>query len=129
MVTTNTLSLSPFKLFQDSVKQNGLGFTLKRIITFLGPAFLVSVGYMDPGNWGTDIEGGSRFGYSLLWVILASNLMAILLQTLSAKLGLATGKTLPELCRDRYPKPVALFLWAAAELAVMATDFAEVLFL
>jgi len=127
MITTNTLSLSPFKLFQDSVKQNGLGFTLKRIVTFLGPAFLVSVGYMDPGNWGTDIEGGSRFGYSLLWVILVSNLMAILLQTLSAKLGLATGKTLPELCREHYSKPMAIFLWITAEFAAIATDLAEVL--
>jgi manganese transport protein len=127
MITTNTLTLSPLKLFQESVKQNGWGFTLKRIITFLGPAFLVSVGYMDPGNWGTDIEGGARFGYSLLWVILASNLMAILMQTLSAKLGLATGKSLPELCREHYSKPVAIFLWATAELAAIATDLAEVL--
>lgn len=127
MITTHTLSLSPFKLFQESVKQNGLGFTIKRIVTFLGPAFLVSVGYMDPGNWGTDIEGGSRFGYSLLWVILVSNLMAILMQTLSAKLGLATGKSLPELCREHYSKPVAIFLWATAELAAIATDLAEVL--
>lgn len=118
---------SPLKLFGDSIKRNGWGYTLKRIINFLGPAFLVSVGYMDPGNWGTDIEGGSRFGYTLLWVILVSNLMAILLQTLSAKLGLATGKTLPELCRERYPKPVAVFLWVTAELAAMATDLAEVL--
>ena len=127
MVTANSLSFSPFKLFQDSVKQNGLGATLKRIVTFLGPAFLVSVGYMDPGNWGTDIEGGARFGYSLLWVILASNLMAILMQTLSAKLGLATGKSLPELCREHYSKPVAFFLWVTAELAAIATDLAEVL--
>ena len=82
---------------------------------------------MDPGNWGTDIEGGSRFGYSLLWVILVSNLMAILLQTLSAKLGLATGKTLPELCREHYSKPVAIFLWVTAEFAAIATDLAEVL--
>ncbi|MBI5053765.1 MAG: Nramp family divalent metal transporter [Chloroflexi bacterium] len=127
MITTRTLSLSPFKLFQTSIKQNGWNYTLKRIITFLGPAFLVSVGYMDPGNWGTDIEGGSRFGYSLLWVILISNLMAILLQTLSAKLGLATGKTLPELCREHYSKPVAIFLWITAEFAAIATDLAEVL--
>lgn len=127
MITTNTLSFSPLKLFQESVKQNGWGFTIKRIITFLGPAFLVSVGYMDPGNWGTDIEGGSRFGYSLLWVILVSNLMAILLQTLSAKLGLATGKTLPELCRMHYSKPMAIFLWITAEIAAIATDLAEVL--
>lgn len=114
-------------LFRDSVKQEGLGATIKRIVGFLGPAFLISVGYMDPGNWGTDIEAGSRFGYSLLWVILASNLMAILLQTLSAKLGLAVGKSLPELCRERYPKAVSVSLWVTAEVAAIATDLAEVL--
>lgn len=100
---------------------------LRRLLPFLGPAFLVSVGYMDPGNWGTDIEGGSRFGYQLLWVILLSNLMAILLQTLSAKLGIATGRTLPQLCRDNFSKPVNLFLWVTAEIAAMATDLAEFL--
>src|SRR3972149_9757444 len=107
MITTNTLSFSPFKLFQESVKQNGLGFTIKRIVTFLGPAFLVSVGYMDPGDWGTDIQGGSDFGYKLLWVLLVSNLMAILLQTLSAKLGIVTGKTLAENCREYFSRPVS----------------------
>jgi manganese transport protein len=82
---------------------------------------------MDPGNWGTDIDGGSRFGYQLLWVILLSNMMAILLQTLSAKLGIATGRTLPQLCRDNFSKPVNLFLWVTAEIAAMATDLAEFL--
>jgi manganese transport protein len=100
---------------------------LRRLLPFLGPAFLVSVGYMDPGNWGTDIDGGSRFGYQLLWVILLSNMMAILLQTLSAKLGIATGRTLPQLCRDNFSKPVNLFLWVTAEIAAMATDLAEFL--
>ncbi len=118
---------SPVRLFRDSVERIGLGATLKRVMVFLGPAFLVSVGYMDPGNWGTDIEGGSRFGYSLLWVILASNLMAILMQMLSAKLGLATGKSLPQLSRERFSKPVAVFLWITAELAAITTDLAEVL--
>ena len=99
----------------------------RRIASFLGPAFVVSVGYMDPGNWGTDIEGGSRFGYQLLCVILLSNLMAILMQTLSAKLGIATGRTLPQICRDRYPRWVSLFLWITAEIAAMATDLAEFL--
>ncbi|HLF01525.1 MAG TPA: Nramp family divalent metal transporter [Anaerolineales bacterium] len=128
MLTLSDLPQLPaVKLFHDSVARHGLGYTLKRIAAFLGPAFLVSVGYMDPGNWGTDIEGGSRFGYTLLWVILASNLIAILMQTLSAKLGLATGKTLPELCRDRFSKPVAFTLWVTAELAAIATDLAEVL--
>lgn len=100
---------------------------IKRSLVFFGPAFVVSVGYMDPGNWGTDIEGGARFGYQLLWVILMSNLMAIVLQVLSAKLGIATGKSLPEVCRDHYPRWVSVVLWFTAELAAIATDLAEFL--
>src|SRR5512142_3516735 len=84
---------------------------LKRLFAFLGPAYLVSVGYMDPGNWATDLEGGARFGYALLWVLLMSNLMAVLLQTLSARLGIATGRDLAQACRDNFPKPVAMTLW------------------
>src|SRR5215210_8179419 len=87
----------------------------RSVAPYIGPAFLVSVGYMDPGNWATDIEGGSRFGYSLLWVLLLSNVMALLLQYLSAKLGLATGRTYPQLCRDTLPRPLTLFLWVTAE--------------
>jgi manganese transport protein len=100
---------------------------IKRGLVFFGPAFVISVGYMDPGNWGTDIEGGARFGYRLLWVILLANLMAILMQTLSAKLGIATGKSLPEVCRDRYPRWASVALWVTAEFAAMATDLAEFL--
>ncbi len=100
---------------------------LKRALVFFGPAFVISVGYMDPGNWGTDIEGGARFGYRLLWVIFLANMMAILLQTLAAKLGIATGRTLPEVCRDRYPRWASVALWVTAELAAMATDLAEFL--
>ncbi len=92
---------------------------------FLGPAFLVSVGYMDPGNWATDIDAGARFGYKLLWVILVSNMIAILMQTLSAKLGIATGKDLAQNSRDKFSKPVNYGLWFTAELAMIATDFAE----
>ena len=92
---------------------------------FLGPAFLVSVGYMDPGNWATDIDAGARFGYKLLWVILVSNMIAILLQTLAAKLGIATGKDLAQNSRDRFSKPVNYGLWFTAEMAMIATDFAE----
>src|SRR5438876_3926696 len=99
----------------------------RRMFAFAGPAFLVSVGYMDPGNWATDLEGGSRFGYSLLWVLLTANLMALLLQYLSAKLGLATGRTYPQLCRDTLPRPLTLFLWITAEAAAVATDLAEFL--
>lgn len=100
---------------------------LRRALVFFGPAFVISVGYMDPGNWGTDIEGGARFGYRLLWVIFVANLMAILLQTMSAKLGIATGRTLPEVCRDHYPRWASISLWVTAELAAMATDLAEFL--
>ena len=80
----------------------------KKLLAFFGPAYLISVGYMDPGNWAADIEGGSRFGYTLVWVLLASNLMAVLLQTLSARLGIASGRDLAQACRDNYPRPIAL---------------------
>jgi manganese transport protein len=100
---------------------------IKRFFAFAGPAYLVSVGYMDPGNWATDIEGGSRFGYQLLWVILMSNLMAVLLQTLSARLGIVTGRDLAQSCRDEYPKPIAYVLWILCEIAIAACDLAEVL--
>ena len=99
----------------------------RRVLGLLGPAVIVSVGYMDPGNWATDLEAGSRFGYTLLWVLLAANLAALLLQHLSAKLGLATGLTYPQLCRQEFPRPLVLFLWVTAELAAMATDLAEFL--
>jgi len=98
---------------------------LWRMLRWFGPAFLVSVGYMDPGNWATDIEGGSRFSYQLLWVILASSLIAIFLQSMAAKLGIATGKGLAENIRDHYPRPVRLALWVIMELAMIATDLAE----
>lgn len=94
---------------------------------FVGPAFVASVAYMDPGNFATNIEGGARFGYQLLWVLLWSNAMAILVQYLAAKLGIATGKTLPENCRAEYSRPVYLGLWVAAEISAMATDLAEFL--
>src|SRR6266498_1218871 len=99
----------------------------KTLFPAMGPAFLVSVGYMDPGNWATDLEGGSRFGYGLLWVLLTANLMALLLQYLSAKLGLATGRTYPQVCRATFPRPLNLFLWVTAEAAALATDLAEFL--
>jgi manganese transport protein len=99
----------------------------RRLLAFSGPAYMVSVGYMDPGNWATDIEGGSRFAYQLIWVLLMSNLMAVLLQTLSARLGIVTGRDLAQGCRDAYPKPVALALWVLCELAIGACDLAEVL--
>ena len=99
----------------------------KRIFAFAGPAYLVSVGYMDPGNWATDLEGGSRFGYALIWVILMSNMMAVLLQTLAARLGIVTGKDLAQACRSEYSKAASFALWIMCEIAIAATDLAEVL--
>src|SRR5512147_2919855 len=100
---------------------------MRRMFAFAGPAYLVSVGYMDPGNWATDLEGGARFGYSLLWVLVMSNLMAILLQTLSARLGIVSGRDLAQACRESYPRPVNLALWVLCEVAIAACDLAEVL--
>lgn len=100
---------------------------IKRMFAFLGPAYLISVGYMDPGNWATDLEGGARFGYSLIWVLAMSNAMAVLLQTLSARLGIVTGRDLAQMCRDHYPRSVNYALWILAEIAIAACDLAEVL--
>jgi manganese transport protein len=102
-------------------------FRRSEVWTYFGPAFVASVAYIDPGNFATNIEGGSGFGYSLLWVLLWSNAMAILIQYLSAKLGIATGKTLPQNCRQYFSRPVTYGLWIAAELAAVATDLAEFL--
>ena len=99
----------------------------RRMFAFSGPAYLISVGYMDPGNWATDLEGGARFGYQLLWVLVVSNLMAILLQTLSARLGIASQRDLAQACREAYPRPVSYLLWILSEIAIAACDLAEVL--
>ena len=98
-----------------------------RLLPFLGPAFIAAVAYIDPGNFATNIAGGSKYGYTLLWVIVASNLMAMLIQTLSAKLGIATGRNLAEVCRDRFSRRVSLGLWVQAEVIAIATDLAEFL--
>ncbi|MBX5456494.1 MAG: Nramp family divalent metal transporter [Thermogemmatispora sp.] len=100
---------------------------LRRVLPFLGPAFIASVAYIDPGNFSTNIQGGASFGYLLLWVIVASNLMAMLIQALSAKLGIATGLNLPEMCRTYFPRPVVWGMWLLAEIVAMATDLAEFL--
>jgi manganese transport protein len=100
---------------------------LARLLPFLGPAFIACVAYMDPGNFATNIQGGAKFGYELLWVILASNLMAMLVQSLSAKLGIATGQNLAEHCRNQFPRPVVLGMWVIGELVAIATDLAEFL--
>lgn len=99
----------------------------KRMFAFFGPAYLISAGYMDPGNWATDLEGGARFGYSLIWVLLMSNIMGILLQTLAARLGIATGRDLAQACRDNYPRSVNYALWVLAEISIASCDLAEVL--
>ncbi len=99
----------------------------RRMFAFAGPAYLVSVGYMDPGNWATDLEGGARFGYQLLWVLVLSNLMAIMLQTLSARLGIVAQRDLAQACREAYPRGVAYSLWFLCEIAIAACDLAEVL--
>lgn len=104
---------------------NGERRGLRAVLPFLGPAFIAAVAYVDPGNFATNMAAGSRYGYMLLWVVLAANLMAMLIQSMSAKLGIATGRSLPEVCRDRFPRPVVVFLWVQAELIAMATDLAE----
>jgi manganese transport protein len=100
---------------------------LRRLLPFLGPAIIASVAYMDPGNFATNIQGGAKFGYTLLWVIVASNLIAMLLQTLSAKLGIASGRNLAEHCREQFRRPVVIAMWVLAEVVAMATDLAEFL--
>src|SRR5215475_1802449 len=100
---------------------------LRKVFAFAGPGYLVAVGYMDPGNWATDLQGGSQFGYTLLSVILLSNLMAMLLQALSAKLGIVTGRDLAQACCETYSRRASFFLWIVCEIAIAACDLAEVL--
>jgi len=103
------------------------GSWVRRLLAFAGPGYMISVGYMDPGNWATDLAGGSKYGYTLLSVVLVSSLLAILLQALSARLGIATGRDLAQACRDSYPRPVGILLWLACEVAIIACDLAEVI--
>src|SRR5579864_9059212 len=104
----------------------GAGFW-RKLFAFAGPGYLVAVGYMDPGNWATDLAGGARYGYLLLSVVMLSNLMAILLQALSARLGIASGRDLAQACRDSYSRPVTILLWILCEIAIAACDLAEVI--
>src|SRR5258708_24337595 len=104
---------------------NGQRKGVRAVLPFLGPAFIAAVAYDDPGNFATNMAAGSQYGYMLLWVVLGANLTAMLVQSMSAKLGIATGRSLPEVCRDRFPRPVVIFLWIQAELIAMATDLAE----
>ena len=103
------------------------GGSIKRLLAFLGPAYMISVGYMDPGNWATDIAGGSKFGFSLLWVLVMSNIIALLLQSHCVRLGVVSGKDLAQASRETYPKFVNLFLYGLAEIAIAACDLAEVI--
>jgi len=112
---------------EDSLSGHSRKGFIKRLLPFLGPAFIASVAYVDPGNFATNIQGGSEFGYTLLWVIVVSNLMAMLLQTLSAKLGIATGNNLAEHCRNQFSKPVVYIMWVVMEIVAIATDLAEFL--
>src|SRR6185436_10071151 len=119
----STASLSEVHASVDTSKRRGW----RRMFAFMGPAYLVSVGYMDPGNWATDIAGGSQFGYKLVWVLLMSNLIALLLQSLSARLGIVRGRDLAQASRETYSKPVNISLYILAEIAIAACDLAEVL--
>ncbi|MCF8564365.1 Nramp family divalent metal transporter [Alicyclobacillus tolerans] len=108
-----------------AIQSNRKGF--RALLPFLGPAFIAAVAYIDPGNYATNIQSGSEFGYKLLWVVVLANLMAMLIQSMSAKLGIATGKNLPELCREHFPKWLSVSQWVVSEIAAMATDLAEFL--
>ncbi len=111
----------------ESVKKTIKDTSLRKLLFYLGPGFLISVAYMDPGNWATNISGGARFGPALLWVIVLASLLAIVIQLIAAKLGIATGKGVAALCRERLSKPSVIVLWIAAELAMIATDMAEII--
>jgi len=123
-VTTGEVSLP--EVHGSVAVPSGAGF-LRKLFAFAGPGYLVAVGYMDPGNWATDIAGGARYGYTLLSVIFASNLIAILLQALAARLGIASGRDLAQACRDRFSRRTTIALWLLAEIAIAATDLAEVI--
>lgn len=107
--------------------RTGQTTVLRRMLAFAGPGFLVAVGYMDPGNWATAIAGGSAFGYTLLSVVLLSNIMAVLLQALAVRMGIAGGRDLAQFCYEQFGKPARIFLWLMAETAIIATDLAEVI--
>src|SRR5258707_3708168 len=127
MVTSTRIALPSLPESHRTIPFSSGASWFRKVLTFAGPGYLVAVGYMDPGNWATDIGGGSKFGYTLLSVILISNLMAMFLQALSAKLGIATGRDLAQACREQYSRRTGLFLWVVCEIAIAACDLAEVL--
>ena len=127
---TTPASTAPIRVRSDGHRSIAVpdgGSLWRRLFAFAGPGYLIAVGYMDPGNWATDIAGGSAYGYALLSVVLVSNLMAMVLQALSARLGIASGLDLAQACRDHYPRSVSIVLWALCEIAIVACDLAEVL--
>jgi manganese transport protein len=126
-MTTDTLRVPSLPEVYRSIHVPAVRSWWRRLLAFVGPGYLVSVGYMDPGNWATDIAGGSRFGYALLSVVLLSNLMAILLQSLCVRLGVATGRDLAQACREYFGRPVGIALWILCEIAIVACDLAELL--
>src|SRR5476649_1787260 len=119
-------NLSLPEVYKSIAIPEGAGFW-RKLFAFAGPGYLVAVGYMDPGNWATDLAGGARYGYTLLSVIMISNLMAILLQALSLRLGIASGRDLAQACRDTYSRPTTIALWIICEIAIAACDLAEVI--
>jgi manganese transport protein len=121
----STMSESTTRAIHEALEGRRTGISM--LLPFAGPAVVVSVAYMDPGNFATNIQAGARYGYTLLWVVLMANIIAILFQALSAKVGIVTGRNLAELCRERFPKPLVLLMWAVSEIAAMATDLAEFL--
>src|SRR6202171_3950880 len=125
--TSRVVSLPSLPEAHRSIPISHTASWIRKVLAFAGPGYLVAVGYMDPGNWATDIGGGSKFGYTLLSVILISNLMAMFLQALSAKLGIATGRDLAQACREQYSRRTGLFLWVICEIAIAVCDLAEVL--
>src|SRR5437899_388753 len=131
-VAADSALQTPLAIGAESLETAGSGLRLLRsrgrirgIVALLGPAFVAAVAYIDPGNFATNFSAGARYGYTLAWVIVVANLMAMLVQYLSAKTGVATGRDLPELCREHFPRPVAIGLWVQAEIIAMATDLAE----
>lgn len=126
-ITIRPADVSTLQTANDVLTGNSKKGLIARVLPFMGPAFIACVAYIDPGNFATNIQGGAQFGYMLLWVILASNLMAMLIQTLSAKLGIASGRNLAELCREYFPQPVSFGMWVLMEVVAMATDLAEFL--
>src|SRR5271157_6500131 len=123
-MTNATMTERTVAAIQETLAGRGRTFSA---LLFVGPAVIASIAYMDPGNFATNIQAGARYGYALLWVVLMANVIAMLFQGLSAKLGIVTGRNLAEMCRDYFPRPVVLAMWVVSEIAAMATDLAEFL--